>query len=211
METSVKHVKIVTGHVDSLQEITREAGNYIIAVDSGIGVLRRRGLLPDCLIGDLDSAEADDIRWAETNAIEIRRFPAEKDEVDTELALQWACRQNPDKITIYNELNGRFDHTIALVQLLMRPLRDGIPCEIRSLRDVVCLLDKQITLSASHAYVSLFSLTLEAQVTATGLKYAMPEKLYIDKPMGISNEFVDNQAQITVKQGIILLIVSRIV
>lgn len=207
---STIHVKIITGRADV--PIIREQQDYIIAVDSGIGVLRKANLLPDCLVGDLDSANQEDVAWAREYAIEIHTFPANKDQVDTELALELAYKLNPKRITIYNDMYGRVDHAMALLYLLLHPLKRNIECSIVSLQHNVYLINKSITLNFSNAaYISILPFLTDAKATATGLKYDLPETLEIMRPVGISNEFVKEVSEITVNQGIILLIVSKIV
>ena len=209
MDKVLRHVKIVTGQVE--QSIIREKDDYIIAVDSGIGIVRNFGIIPDCLVGDLDSAAKEDIQWAKDNDINIIKYPVEKDFVDTQLALDIAYQVNPTEITIYNELSGRFDHAITLAYLLLQPLKRGIKARIVSKNNIIYLVDKHITIASSDSYVSIFPFTPQAQATAVGLKYNLPEIFYAENPMGISNEFIKERAEITVKQGIILLIMSKIV
>ena len=209
MDNTLKHVKIITGQVE--QKIVRVKDDYIIAVDNGIGVVRNSGIIPNCLVGDLDSASKEDIQWAKDNGINIKQYPVEKDYVDTQLALDIAYQVNPAEITIYNELSGRFDHAICLAYLLLQPLKRGIKARIVSKNNIIYLVDKHITIAASNSYVSIFPFTPQARATAIGLKYNLPKILYVDNPIGISNEFIKDHAEITVKQGIILLIVSKIV
>lgn len=206
---SVSHVKIITGRADV--PIIREQQDYIIAVDSGIGVLRTANVLPNCLVGDLDSASKEDIAWARAHAIEIHTFPTNKDQVDTELALEIAYKLSPQKITIYNDMYGRIDHAIALLYLLLHPLKRNIECSIVSLEHTLYLINKSIILKASKGYVSILPFLANAKAKATGLKYDLPETFDIMRPIGISNEFSEDVSEITVNQGIILLIVSKIV
>ncbi|OEF98541.1 thiamine diphosphokinase [Desulfuribacillus alkaliarsenatis] len=209
MANSNIHVKIVTGYANT--QIDKVANDYIIAVDSGISLLRKQLITPDCLVGDLDSAPEEDVMWAVDKGVDIIKFPSEKDQVDTELALEQAYLQQPGEITIYNDLTGRFDQAIALVYLLLKPLKKNIPCRIVGKYNQVCLVDTQITLTKCDAFVSILPFTPTAQATATGLKYQLPAILEADNPIGISNEFIGKEAEIKVKQGIILLVMSKIV
>ena len=58
--------------------------------------------------------------------MEVRRFKAEKDETDLELALLAAVDMGADEIKVIAALGGRLDHTLANLSLLALPQLEGI-------------------------------------------------------------------------------------
>ena len=59
----------------------------VIAVDSGFDNSRILGILPDIVIGDLDSISANGLETVEKQSIQIISFPEDKDKSDLELAI----------------------------------------------------------------------------------------------------------------------------
>ncbi|OEH85759.1 thiamine diphosphokinase [Desulfuribacillus stibiiarsenatis] len=209
MENKLIHVKMITGRYEGIIDCTDK--DVLIAVDAGIGILRAQNIPPKYLIGDLDSASQEDVKWAKENGVTIVQLEREKDEVDTEVALRYAIQYQPNSITIYNDLDGRFDHAMALVYLLLIPLEKGIACHIEGTYNHIYLVQDKLQLSASHSYVSILPFTQTAKASAIGLKYSLPDLLHVSRPIGISNEFIEQVSEITVEQGIILVILSKIV
>ncbi len=51
-------------------------------------------------------------------------WPAEKDQTDTDIALEWALEQQATKIRLFGATGGRLDHLFGNVQLLFKG-KDG--------------------------------------------------------------------------------------
>jgi thiamine pyrophosphokinase len=89
---------------------------YIIAADSGLTCAETAGLVPDLIVGDMDSLA--DLRMLEKYPEEkILRCPRDKDKTDTELALDLMRDRNVDEIVLVGGSGGRFDHFFALRNL----------------------------------------------------------------------------------------------
>ena len=93
--------------------------SLIVAADSGLQTAENAGLRPDWIIGDMDSI--DDLgRLEKYPADKIRRFQPDKDQTDTELALDLLWEQGCDKTCILGGGGGRLDHIFALRSLFER-------------------------------------------------------------------------------------------
>lgn len=112
-----EQVIIITGasplDTDLVERIRSEAPQNTVwlAVDGGLDHALAAGLEPSHLIGDLDSVSEEGLAWAARHA-SISRHPTEKDQTDTELALELAATFDPERITLIGGGN-RLDHTIA--------------------------------------------------------------------------------------------------
>lgn len=111
----------LAGHV--VERIPADAD--IIAVDGGLDHALAAGLLPRRLVGDLDSVTDDSLMWAARNA-EIVRYPTDKDQTDTELALALAAMSDPASITLIGG-GDRLDHTVAGIGALGMIVLTGVP------------------------------------------------------------------------------------
>ncbi|MGH2482814.1 MAG: thiamine diphosphokinase, partial [Ktedonobacteraceae bacterium] len=154
------------------------------------------------------------LQQAREHKSQIVQAPVEKNETDTELAIQTALQHGATNITLLGGLGGaRFDHTIANVQLLVGfadiPIRiiDG---------PAVCWLLRGPGQSSIHGHVddivSLLPLTAEAaNVKTQGLYYPLHgETLHFGKPRGVSNHLTQPLASVSLTAGLLLLIHTNI-
>jgi len=197
------------GDFDFPREI--EDPDLIIAANGGAHHCLRLGINPDYVIGDLDSlSEADRSILKEIGA-QIIKFPENKDFTDLELALIHAKRLGVSEVLIFGALGKRWDQTIANLlvgagDLEMRiHLLDGHQ-KISYLRSGESLA---IT-GRSGDILSLIPLCANATgITTRGLKYPLKdETLVFGATRGVSNVMVDEQAEVTLKQGTLLCIIS---
>lgn len=116
-----KRVVVITGAaaVPSRAVAAIPAGALVIAVDGGLDHARAAGIVPDRLVGDLDSITDAGLRWAEAH-IDIVRHPADKDETDTQLALRLALEEGAEEVTLIGG-GDRLDHTLAAIGALAAP------------------------------------------------------------------------------------------
>jgi len=182
--------------------------DLIIAADSGADIALRYGLTPSIIIGDFDSLVTP-LQALEDMGSEIIRAAQEKDETDTELAVQIAIERGATTITILGGLGGiRFDHTIANILLLagyettIRIVDGGTTCWL--LRGPGRTLIKGKT----GDLLSLFPLTVEARGIETHhLCYPLHgDSLAFGKPRGVSNVLTHDEAWVSLTDGMLLII-----
>ena len=89
----------------------------IVAADGGLDHARAAGLIPDVLVGDLDSVSRAGLDWATAN-ISVQRHSADKSATDTELALAWAAAMDPERVILVAGRGDRLDHAIAALGAL---------------------------------------------------------------------------------------------
>src|SRR5579885_1808739 len=93
--------------------------DLIIAADSGAATALQYGFTPAFVVGDLDSLDPQLTQQLRQSGSEVLQAPIEKDETDTELAVQLAIEKGATEITLLGALGGqRFDHAIANILLL---------------------------------------------------------------------------------------------
>ncbi len=189
-----------------------QADDCFIVADGGLRHLRRLGLKPHLLIGDLDSVTEADVQWASANGAEIRRYPREKDETDLELALKAAVDTGTRTILLAAALGGRLDQTLGNLFLLARPELNGLDVRLEDgFEEVVLIHDHIELLGQAGDIVSLLPLNGPALgVTTRALKYPLiGETLYADSTRGISNVMEDHKAVISISGGLLLCIHTR--
>ena len=183
--------------------------DFLVAVDGGLSHLERLGLTPNLIIGDLDSADPEQIQDLRTRGVEIRTFAADKNETDLELALNAALEMAPAAIRVVAALGGRLDQTLANIFLLTRPDLANIDIRLIDGQTEVFLIRQSATITGKIGQgVSL--LPLRGPVTGIhteGLRYELnDETLFPEMTRGISNQMASPTARITIQTGLLLCI-----
>ena len=186
-----------------------QAAGRVIAADGGASALLRAGIIPDLVIGDLDSLNSAEQEALEAAGAELRRFPRAKDETDLELALLEAAAQGFRSIDILGALGGRWDHTLANVALLaMEPLRGRRVCLLDQRQMLYLVRDQAIIRGQRGDTISLIPLTAAVQgITTHGLQYALDNAtLSFEHARGISNVLLEPPAHVSIGAGLLLIV-----
>lgn len=189
-----------------------DRAGLIICADGGAYHLRRCGIKPDVLLGDLDSISREDLAWFEKEGVCIERFPAEKDMTDTELAVEYAAAKGYTELILAGSLGTRMDHSLANVFMLKRMLDKGIRGRIVNERNEIVLIRDRIRLEREEGMkVTLLPLTEKVEgVTTSGLYYPLDNAtLELGSSWGVSNEFSSDTAEITIHSGLLLVMKAR--
>lgn len=183
--------------------------DYVICADGGAKHALSLGIIPQLVVGDLDSLDDNIFRTLSKGITQFLEYPSEKDESDLELALLKALDMKPQEIIIWGALGKRVDHFFGNLMLLTLPLKQGIRTKLVDEDHEIFVIDKTIELiSEKGDYLSLFPLSARVTgVTTYGLKYPlMGENLYLGPTRGLSNEFITNKAKVTIEDGLLLVI-----
>ena len=177
------------------------AEDFLIAADGGRKTLLARGLTPHLTVGDFDSGEAP------TEGEEpYIRFPVEKDDTDTALAVKEGMRRGYRYFMLYGGV-GDIDHTLANVQTLHRMAKEGLHGYLVGGGYVCTVLMEGSMRFCPKGRVSVFSLTDESVgVFERGLAYALEDaRLTNDTPLGVSNHGKGEPAEIGLSRGALLI------
>lgn len=208
---------IVIGAGDlTLGEIPVGAEDFVIAVDGGIDYCGILQIEPDLIVGDFDSVsekEAEAIAVLEREIPErILRLAREKDDTDMLAALKEGLARGYRQFRIYAGTGGRFDHTLANIQcLLFLKNRDAAGYLVDGTGMMLVIKNEAVHFRKEmEGYMSLFSLVEESRsVTIEGMKYPLKDAVVTnDFPIGISNEFIGEEACVSVEDGTLVCMLS---
>ena len=202
----MKIIIVAGGDVDSDQLMTVAAkGDYIIGVDRGNAYLTLCNLVPDVAIGDFDSMPE-----TELPDVPVIRLNPIKDETDTEYALLYALKKNPDEIIMLGASGSRLDQTMASIEMLKTAFDAGVDAFIINRTNRIRILRGACTLLKEKAfgkYVSIlpFSEPL-TDLTMKGFKYEI-ENFRLEKGVSrcVSNEIEADCAYISCSGYYILM------
>lgn len=187
----------------------------VIAADGGALKAEALGYPPRVVVGDADSLATSDVERFRAAGAEVVIRPVDKDESDTELALNEALSRGASRVAIVGAFGGRrLEHTLANILLLASERLKG--------RDI-CMADGTSTLRVMHNgerldlsgsvgdYVSLLPLTWHVSgVTTVGLRYTLTREMLEQGPArGLSNELTTSAAAIQIDQGRLAVVHTR--
>ena len=183
----------------------------IISADGGAENALKMDLIPDVVIGDMDSIKAtvkENIRL-KSNKTRYISTSTDKDKSDTQLAIEYALDLGVKKIIVVGALGDRIDHSLANLFLLTSPFLKDIDIRILTDSSEIFIIRKPCTLNSEIGkIVTLLSLSPYTYFIKTrGLKYELEnERLEFSPVRGISNIFTEEKAYLEIKGGILLVI-----
>ncbi len=213
METCKRCIIICAGDLE-ISQIPLKEDDLVIAVDGGYMYCRVLEITPDVIIGDFDSLEepyASEVRKMKgSESACVIRLEREKDDTDTMAAIRYGLQAGCQEFHLYAAMGGRLEHTIANLQSLLFLKQNGAKgylWDAFSMTTVIC--NESISFRKSmEGILSVFAMNGDAKgVTETGLKYKLQDAVLENSfPKGISNEFIGEEATVSVKDGSLLVL-----
>ncbi len=204
-------IVFANGRVETTPPIIREicSSDLIIAADGGAEHCKRLGILPNLIIGDLDSMDEKTITVYREAGVEIIRHPRRKDETDLELALKIAVQRSISQVYIIGGLGIRWDMTFANVLLAAHPAYPRLSIRFLDGSQELVVLSGTNRLDMDDRRgntVSLIPLGGDVLgVTTEGLEYSLKDEiLYFGSPRGVSNVIAEAHAQVRMRAGTLL-------
>ncbi|HEU4744486.1 MAG TPA: thiamine diphosphokinase [Anaerolineales bacterium] len=186
--------------------------DYIICADGGTRHALALDIKPDLIIGDMDSAEKEQLQEFREAEVSMELFPHDKNETDLELAIHRAVELNPAQIIIIAGLGGRLDQTLANITLLTDIRLSNIDIRLDDGVEESFLCRDQVQVRGRTGdIVSLIPWGgAVSEVQTTNLKWPLHrETLLPDRTRGISNEMLGESATISIGSGLLLIVHRR--
>lgn len=184
--------------------ILPQKNDLIIAADKGFDVATKLGITPDIIVGDFDSL------GLIPDGDNIIKLNIRKDDTDTAHCIEIAKEKGYRNFYIYGAVGGRLDHTVANIQLASSLAQDGFTAVFIGEKESFTVIKNKSVIfdAAAQGRVSVFSLCDQSYgVTEKGLSYTLNDGiLYRNEPLGISNEFIGEESEISVKSGELLVV-----
>jgi len=194
---------ICNGAVDDHRWLAREleGRDVLIAVDGGADHLRRAGLRPDLVVGDMDS-----IVEPFGPDVPVRPYPERKDASDMELAVRHALAIEHSTIDVYGALGGREDHQFCNIMVLTNyQAAITIRAGNTSIRCVHENTAAELRRKGEADIVTIMPVDETAVVTTTGLEYGLDGEALARGSRGLSNVIKGERAVVRVESGKVLL------
>lgn len=181
-------------------------GALTIAADGGLAHTQALGMEPDVILGDFDS-----LGYVPEDS---RVFPVEKDDTDAMLAVRLGLERGCREFFLYGALDGpRLDHTLANCQTLAFLAEHNARGYLVGNDYILTVASRERLTFPKEAkgILSAFCLGKEIpDLTLRGLQYPLEHhNLSPAFPLGVSNHFIGEKAEIQVGEGLLLLVWDR--
>jgi thiamine pyrophosphokinase len=183
--------------------------NFIICADGGANITKELDIIPDYIIGDMDSIKTSVFNfYKELNKTKIIK-DTNPDKTDLELAIKLAETLNPFKINIFGAIGNRIDHTLANI-LCLDKIKPGIKVEIIDDKSTILLVKESIEITGEkNDIISIIPLSDINNLNYTGFKWNVKNLDTKIGWFGISNKILNKKASINFLKGKILIIKLR--
>jgi len=180
-----------------------KSNDLIIATDGSYDKIAKLNIVPDIIIGDLDS-----ISSIPKNIRIIKK--TNQNGSDFEKALIWLKRNNYSEISIVGITGGRTDHLFINFALVYKYFQE-LNLTIYANNEIIRILtpDKYMINGEKNDLFSILALPKVKNLIIKGAKYSINEKEFEIGSQGLSNEFLSNNIEISFTSGLIAFIKSQ--
>lgn len=209
-----------------------EKEQIVIAVDGGLKFCYENHIPVDYVVGDFDTVQPEILAfYKQEGKAEIRTYKPEKDMTDTKAALELAipivkqfrhaqkrlagAGTDDAEILLLGGIGTRMDHTLANIGCLKDALEQGVFMKIIDDHNCMYACEHSFTIERKKLiykkYLSLISMGKEvSNLTIRGMKYEVDNvTLPLLSDWGVSNELLEEKAEVAFSNGVLLVIESR--
>ena len=187
----------------TFHEYKKQDGDFFIGIEDGAYEIIKHGYNLDVAVGDFDTTTHYDEICAK--ALNIIKYPKEKDEIDLELALMYVLNNYPEhEVYVYNATQGRIDHELITIKLLIK--YHNLNIHLINDSEEVVYLTSDYLISKPNIRFSLIPFS-NCCIEIIGAKYNLPKTtLSINDNFTSSNQSLSNNTIIKIYDGGIILI-----
>lgn len=185
--------------------LIRKGYSKLICADGGANHAFRMGLIPDIIIGDLDSITKSAYEFYKLKS-RITKI-ARQNDTDVEKAIKLAIKQGFGEIILLGVTGGRLDHTICNLGIVLK-FFNKVKCILIAENSILIPLSGLTILkSFTGEIISLYGFNKTTKITTKGLKYPLTKtSLPFGERESTSNVSTLNTVTIKVEGGKIFLI-----
>jgi len=179
--------------------------NKLICADGGSNSALKMKLVPDLIIGDLDSISSEALKEYK-NVSKIIRLKRQND-TDVEKCLKYAIKNNFSETLLVGVTGNRLDHTfcnIGIVLKFFKQIKISLIAESSCLRPYTGNVELK---TVPGETISLYGISPETRITSNGLKYELKNvSLPFGKKESTSNIAKKNQVKLKISSGVVFVI-----
>jgi len=175
-----------------------------VAADSGLELADEYGVIPDLVVGDMDSLVRTEL-LENVDPDRISVSPEDKDESDSEIGIRALRDHGYDRIALIGGGGGRLDHLVAILSMFDRALRPKIWASETSF--VLSLDDTVEIRGRAGSKISFFPVGGGPwRMQSIGLQWSLDSLEWQRGDVGVSNRIVESFMQVSMKRGRLIMI-----
>ncbi len=179
--------------------------NFLICADGGANSARKLKIIPDAIIGDLDSIseKTKEFYKDKTKIIKYKR----QNDTDVEKSLKYLIKKKYDEVILLGASGDRLDHSFCNLGIVLKYF-DKIRISILHEKSFLRPYSKNVVLQTiKNETVSIYGFDEKTKITSTGLKYPLKKTvLEFGKKEGTSNVAIKKEVTLKISSGIIFVI-----
>lgn len=203
-----KCIILANGHPPSkstIKFLQSKGYNILICADGGANSAKILDLIPEYIIGDLDSIRTDVYKYF-NDKCEIIKINRQND-TDVEKCLKFVIRKKFDEVMLLGATGDRLDHSFCNLGMVLKYFNE-INIKIIHQRSLLSAYTGNIILSTfPNEIISLYGFDSKTRIKSYGLKHPLRN---ITLPFGqkesTSNIAVNNKVQLRITGGKIFVI-----
>ena len=183
----------------------RNSYSTLFCADGGANSAMKMGLIPDYIIGDLDSIHEETLKYFKDKAriIKISR----QNDTDVEKCLKHAIKHKFEEAVLAGVTGDRLDHTFCNLGIVLKFFNEIVIKIIAENSLLTALTGNHIIPTFRGETISIYGIDNRTKISSKGLKYPLNK---IALPFGhresTSNVSLHNKIELKIKGGIIFLI-----
>ncbi|HOR42955.1 MAG TPA: thiamine diphosphokinase, partial [Atribacterota bacterium] len=182
-----------------------QRADFIIAADNGLSLLHKLDIVPDLIMGDLDSVSTNLLEQFDRTPIE--KFSAKKDYSDLELSIKKAISMNPREIILLAVTGTYFDHSYAAIINLFRNDKSDIELKIVTSNSLIFSIKKKTILrKLKGRRFSLFPLGSIKNFSMKGAQYQFCQNNLKFTDYSLSNVIIADELEINLDEGMLFCV-----
>jgi thiamine pyrophosphokinase len=194
---------------DLLRSVAGRA-DLVVAADGGARCALDAGVVPDLVVGDMDSLGEAGVREVEERGVLLERHPVRKDKMDGHLAIIAAAERGVTDVDLLCATGGSVSSFFAVPHILLAAERMGLRATMIAGWGQAFVFEagSRKVSGETRDSVSVFPFTGPATgVTLEGFGYPLENaRLEIGDTLGFHNELVDRVGRVSVEDGALLVI-----
>ncbi len=209
---NTRTILILNGDIPSIKTIKKfyRKGDYVICADGGANSAAVLGIIPNIILGDLDSITKSNLSFFKKKDVEIRLIN-EQETTDFEKALLYIIECNLNNVIVFGAVSNRPDHTLNNFSVMKRYYK-SIEIKIIDKDFEIFYLKNKIKLSYKKGkIVSFMAMPSASGITTKGLKYKLEnDSLQFGVREGTLNLSSAENISIEKKKGDLLVFLSTL-
>lgn len=177
----------------------------LICADGGANHARKLKLIPDYIIGDLDSAEESTLSFfkSKSKIIKLKR----QNDTDVEKCIKFAVKNVFNEAVLLGVTGNRLDHTFCNLGILLKFFKK-ISLKLIAEESLLISYTGTVELKTSPGeIISLYGFDKKTEIASRGLKYPLKkDALPFGERESTSNIAKSDKIELEIKGGVIFII-----